>query len=77
LNSGNLSNILSHSKEQGILIWKNKRRYLEWGFWLGIGLMSIINILKIIENQHAISYSLIMFGISIMVLIIYIILIKK
>jgi len=58
---------------------QNKRRYLEWGisFWLGIGLISIINIWKIVENQHALSYSWIMFGISIIMLIICIILIKR
>ena len=60
------------------MIHKN-RRQLEWGisFWLGIGLMSMINIWKIVENQHALSYSWIMFGISIIMLIICIILIKK
>ena len=59
------------------MINKNKRQ-LEWaiGFWIGIGLMSIINVWKIIQNQHAISYSWIMFGISIIAIIICVILIK-
>jgi len=54
------------------------KRYLEWGisFWMGIGLMSIINVWKIIQNQHALSYSWIMFGISIIAIIICVILIK-
>jgi tellurite resistance protein TehA-like permease len=54
------------------------KRYLEWAisFWLGIGLMSIINVWKIVENQHALSYSWIMFGISIIAIIICMILIK-
>jgi len=59
------------------MINKNKRQ-LEWGisFWIGIGLMSIINVWKIIQNQHAITYSWIMFGISIIFIIICAILIK-
>ena len=54
------------------------KRYLEWGIslWIGIGLMSIINVWKITQNQHAISYSWIMFGISIIAIIICLILIK-
>jgi hypothetical protein len=45
-------------------------------FWIGIGLMSIINVWKIIQNQHALSYSWIMFGISVIFVIICLILIK-
>jgi len=54
------------------------KRQLEWAisFWIGIGLMSIINIWKIIQNQHAISYSWIMFGVSIIFIIICMVLIK-
>jgi tellurite resistance protein TehA-like permease len=54
------------------------KRYFEWAisFWMGIGLMSIINVWKITQNQHAISYSWIMFGISIVAIIICLILIK-
>jgi tellurite resistance protein TehA-like permease len=53
------------------------KRQLEWAlsFWIGIGLMSIINVWKIIQNQHAISYSWIMFWISIIFIIICCILI--
>ena len=59
------------------MINKNKRQ-LEWaiGFWLGIGLMSIINVWKIIEDQNAVSYSWIMFGFSVIAIIICAILIK-
>jgi len=59
------------------MINKSKRT-LEWAisFWIGIGLMSIINVWKIIQNQHALSYSWIMFGISIIWIIVCVILIK-
>ena len=55
------------------------KRVLEWAiaFWIGVGLMSIINVWKIAYNQHAISYSWIMFGISIIFIIISIILLIK
>ena len=49
---------------------------LATSFWIGIGLMSIINVWKIIENKNAITYSWIMFGTSIIVIIICLILIK-
>ncbi len=39
--------------------------------------MSIINVWKIIQNQHAISYSWIMFGFSIIFIIICVILLIK
>jgi hypothetical protein len=54
------------------------KRYLELGmsFWMGIGLMSIINVWKITENQHAITYSWIMFGLSLIAVSICAILIK-
>jgi len=53
-----------------------QKRYLEWAiaFWLGIGLMSIINIWKINTNQNAITYNWIMFWVSIVFIIISIIL---
>ena len=59
------------------MINKNKKQ-LEWAisFWIGIGLMSIINVWKIIQNQHALSYYWIMFGISIIAIITCAILIK-
>lgn len=62
----------------GRILVKDKR-YLEWGisFWLGIGLMSIINVWKITTNQHAVSYSWIMFWFSIVFLIIALILVIK
>jgi len=46
----------------------NKRmRFLEWAisFWVGVGLMSIINIWKISQNRQPLLYSWIMFSISI------------
>lgn len=54
------------------------KRQIEWAmsFWIGIGLMSIINVWKIVQNQHAVSYSWIMFGISIIFIIICLILIS-
>ena len=54
---------------------KEKYRY-GIGFWIGMGLMSIINVWKITQNQNALSYSWIMFGISIIFIIIGAILIK-
>ena len=55
-----------------------KKRQLEWAisFWIGIGLMSIINVWKITQNQHALPYSWIMFGISIVAIITCVILVK-
>jgi hypothetical protein len=59
------------------MINKTKRQLeLATSFWIGIGLMSIINVWKIIENKHAVTYSWIMFGISIMFIITCAILIK-
>ena len=51
---------------------------MEWAisFWIGIGLMSIINVWKITQNQHAISYSWIMFCVSIIFIIICLVLIN-
>jgi hypothetical protein len=46
-------------------------------FWIGVGLMSLINVWKIIQNQNALSYSWIMFGISLIAIIICAILIKR
>jgi hypothetical protein len=63
---------------KGEKMTNQNRRHLEWAisFWIGVGLMSIINVWKITQNQHAISYSWIMFGISIIFIIICAILIK-
>ena len=51
---------------------------MEWAiaFWLGIGLMSIINVWKINQHQHAITYSWIMFCTAIVTITICVILIK-
>ncbi len=59
------------------MINKNKK-YLMMAasFWTGVGLMSIINVWKISQNRHAISYSKIMFGVSVIFIIICMILIK-
>ena len=55
------------------------KRYLEWAicFWIGIGLMSIIDIWKITQDQNALRYSWIMSGVSIIMLVICIILLIK
>jgi hypothetical protein len=58
------------------------KRHLEWGisFWIGVGLMSIINIIKIVYTQQVLPYDWIMFGVSIIFIIIcaiYLIIIKK
>jgi phosphate starvation-inducible membrane PsiE len=54
------------------------KRHLEWAlaFWLGIGLMSIINVWKINHHQHAVTYSWIMFCTAIVAIIVCVILIK-
>jgi hypothetical protein len=56
-----------------------KLKNLEWAisFWIGVGLMSLINVWKIIQNQNALRYSWIMFGISVIAIIICAILIKR
>ncbi len=59
------------------MINKNKRQLeLAIAFWIGVGLMSIINVFKLVYTQRAIPYSWIMFGISIIAIIICVILIK-
>jgi hypothetical protein len=54
---------------------KKNKRFLEWAvsFWVGAGLMSIINVWKITQNSQAIRYSWIMFFISIMFIVICIV----
>ncbi len=53
----------------------NKRNLeLAISFWLGVGLMSIINVWKITQNQHAITYSWIMSGVSVIAIIICVVL---
>ncbi len=56
---------------------KTKRQLeLAASFWIGIGLMSLINVWKITENKHAVTYSWIMFGVSVVFITICAILIK-
>ena len=56
---------------------KNKRQLeLAMSFWIGVGLMSIINVWKINQNR-ALSYSWIMFGVSIIFIIMCMVLIKS
>jgi len=59
------------------MLHKNKN-YLKLAasFWLGVGLMNIIDILKITNNHNAIKYSWIMLGVSILMITICAILIK-
>jgi len=56
----------------------NKNKRYEWGlsFWIGVGLMSIINVWKITESEHALTYSWIMFGVSVVAIVICVILLK-
>jgi len=58
------------------MINKTKRQF-EWAisFWIGVGLMSLINTWKISQNQNALSYSWIEFGISIIFIVICLIMI--
>ena len=59
------------------MINKSKRVLeLAMAFWIGVGLMSIINVIKLLYTQSAITYSWIMFGVSIIFIIICVILIK-
>jgi len=59
------------------MINKTKRQLeLATSFWIGIGLMSIINVWKVTENKHAITYSWIMFGIAVIAVMTCTILIK-
>ncbi len=58
------------------MIKKSKRTLeLAASFWIGIGLMSIINIWKINQNR-ALQYSWMMFGVSLIAIIVCVILIK-
>jgi hypothetical protein len=58
---------------------KKNKRTLEWAvaFWIGVGLMSIINVWKITYTRGAILYSWIMFCVSVIFVVISLILIKK
>lgn len=56
---------------------KSKRQFeLAISFWVGVGLMSIINVWKITQSQHAQTYSWIMFGVSILFILVCVIAIK-
>jgi len=60
---------------------KEKKRYI-WlipgiSFWAGIGLMSILNIIKTVYNQHALSYDWIMLAVSIILIFIGLIFLIK
>jgi hypothetical protein len=61
----------------------NKRKtnlQLAMSFWIGVGLMSIINVWKITQGNNAILYSRIMTGVSVIFLItciIYLIIINQ
>ncbi len=51
---------------------RDRRTIMEvvMGFWLGVGLMSIINVWKITQSANPVLYSWIMFGISIFFILI-------
>jgi hypothetical protein len=55
-----------------------KRERIMYGmyFWIGMGLMSIIDAWKISNNQNALSYSWIMFGFSALFVTICLILLR-
>ena len=57
---------------------KKSRRVFEWAiaFWTGIGLMSIINVIKIVYTRQTLLYDWIMFGISIIFIVICLIYLK-
>ena len=57
---------------------RKSKRVLEWAiaFWIGAGLMSMINVIKLIYTQHAVIYSWIMFGVSVIFIAICAILVK-
>ena len=59
------------------MIYKSKKILeLAMSFWIGVGLMSIINVWKIINGRNPILYSWIMFGISVIFIVICLILIS-
>ena len=50
---------------------KSKRVFeLAISFWAGVGLMSLINIIKLLYTPHSLLYSLIMLAVSIIFIII-------
>jgi uncharacterized membrane protein len=63
------------------MIGKSKKTLeLAMSFWIGVGLMSIINVWKINQGNNAIQYSWIMFGFSVLfvfVCLIYLIIINQ
>lgn len=58
---------------------RQNKKYLDWaiGLWMGIALMSLINIWKIVNGYNAVSYDWIMFGISVIFLIVMYLLKRK
>jgi O-antigen/teichoic acid export membrane protein len=60
---------------------KEQKRYIGLiigiSFWAGIGLMSLANIVKVVYNQHALSYDWIMLVVSIIIIIICLIYLIK
>jgi hypothetical protein len=60
---------------------KEQKRYMGLiigiSFWAGIGLMSLVNIVKVVYNQHALSYDWIMLVVSIIIIIICLIYLIK
>ena len=60
---------------------KEQKRY-RWliigiSFWAGMGLMSIINIIKTALKQHPISYDWIMFTVSVVLIVICLVMLRK
>jgi len=61
------------------MIFNKSKEVMKWAisFWIGVGLMSIVNVWRISYNFNSISYYWIMFAISIMFIIISIFLINR
>jgi hypothetical protein len=57
---------------------KMEKRYAEWAvsFWIGMGLMSLINVWKLGQGRNPLLYSWIMFGVSVIMIIAGLIFIK-
>ena len=54
-----------------------KYNYVGIGFWIGAGLLSLINLLLNLKQANVLSYNYLMIGVSIFGLILNIILIKR
>ena len=51
--------------------------YLGVGFWIGIGVMALLNLYKIYFQQNQYNYDLIMLGVSIIIIIVAVVFRKR